>query len=54
MKKATATSHGSNRFGDLPGGSTIVDAVLKLAGLILVVDGIGGLRDPSPQVCDVR
>src|SRR5277367_6468981 len=45
MKKATATSHGNNRFTDSPGAAGGAEIRLELAGLILVTDGIGGLGD---------
>jgi hypothetical protein len=44
MKKATATSQGSNRFTDSPGDVAGGDSVLELAGIILVADSISGLR----------
>ena len=45
MKKATATSHGNNRFTDSPGAAGDAEIALELAGLILVADGIAGLRE---------
>jgi hypothetical protein len=44
MKKATATSQGSNRFTDSPGGAEGGDSLLELAGIILMADSISGLR----------
>jgi hypothetical protein len=45
MKKATATSHGNNRFTDSPGAAGGAETTLELAGLILVTDDIAGLRE---------
>src|ERR1017187_7302033 len=44
MKKATATSHGNNRFTDSPEGDEGGNSVLELAGIILVPDSISGLH----------
>src|ERR1035438_2398735 len=44
MKNATATSQGSNRFTDSPGGVEGGNSLLELAGIILVADSISGLR----------
>src|SRR6266487_4304214 len=35
MKKATATSHGNNRFTDLPGAAEGTETTLEWAGIIL-------------------
>jgi hypothetical protein len=45
MKKATATSHGNNRFTGLPGAAGGAEPRLELAGFTLVTDGIAGPRD---------
>jgi hypothetical protein len=42
MKKATATSHGNNRFTASLGAA---GTTLELTGLILVADDIAGLRE---------
>ena len=44
MKKATATSHGNNRFTDSPEGVLGAVLVLELAGIILGTNSIAGLR----------
>jgi hypothetical protein len=45
MKKATATSHGNNRFTDSPGAMGGAETTLELAGTILVTDSIAGLGE---------
>ena len=45
MKKATATSHGNNRFTDSPGAAGDAEIALELAGIILVADDMAGLRE---------
>jgi len=45
MKKATATSHGNNRFTVSPGATGGAEIALELAGIILVADDMAGLRE---------
>ena len=45
MKKATATSHGNNRFTDSPGIAGDAETTLELAEIILVANSISDVRD---------